>query len=187
MLIVHYLHLSSCAFSGICGLQILTRRFFFLVTEMLCFFSQERAVNPVELRRENSLLFRLIPFLSTKEGELSSIPFWFPFLSTSYFIIFLILLLSAFLICGFLFGILLFYTFWHFFCRLGHTYSGRGKFMPLPLKSKILETPGFLVTDYIKMFPLWIRTLNLQASLMVQCELSRFCNYSATCLQSKHT
>jgi hypothetical protein len=22
--------------------------------------------------------------------------------------------------------------------------------MPLPLKSKILETPGFLVTDYIK-------------------------------------
>jgi hypothetical protein len=33
-------------------------------------------------------------------------------------------------------------------------YSGRGKFMPLPLKSKILETPGFLVTDYIKMFPL---------------------------------
>jgi hypothetical protein len=25
--------------------------------------------------------------------------------------------------------------------------------MPLPLKSKILETPGFLVTDYIKMFP----------------------------------
>jgi hypothetical protein len=35
-----------------------------------------------------------------------------------------------------------------------YTYSGRGKFMPLPLKSKILETPGFLVTDYIKMFPL---------------------------------
>jgi hypothetical protein len=33
-------------------------------------------------------------------------------------------------------------------------YSGRGKFMPLPLKSKILETPGFVVTDYIKMFPL---------------------------------
>jgi hypothetical protein len=33
-------------------------------------------------------------------------------------------------------------------------YSGRGKFMPLPLKSKILETPGFLVTDYIKLFPL---------------------------------
>ncbi len=33
-------------------------------------------------------------------------------------------------------------------------YSGRGKLMPLPLKSKILETPGFLVTDYIKMFPL---------------------------------
>jgi hypothetical protein len=26
-------------------------------------------------------------------------------------------------------------------------YSGRGKFMPLPLKSKILETPGSLVTD----------------------------------------
>jgi hypothetical protein len=34
------------------------------------------------------------------------------------------------------------------------SYRGRGKFMPLPLKSKILETPGFLVTDYIKMFPL---------------------------------
>ncbi len=34
------------------------------------------------------------------------------------------------------------------------TYSGRGKFMPLSLKSKILETPGFLVTYYIKMFPL---------------------------------
>jgi hypothetical protein len=33
-------------------------------------------------------------------------------------------------------------------------YSGRGKFMPLPLKSKILETPGTLVTDGIKMFPL---------------------------------
>ncbi len=33
-------------------------------------------------------------------------------------------------------------------------YSGHGEFMPLPLKSKILETPGFLVTDYIKMFPL---------------------------------
>jgi hypothetical protein len=33
-------------------------------------------------------------------------------------------------------------------------YSGRGKFMPLSLKSKILGTPGFLVTDYIKMFPL---------------------------------
>ncbi len=31
-------------------------------------------------------------------------------------------------------------------------YSGRGKFMPLSLKSKILETPGFLVTDYITMF-----------------------------------
>ncbi len=67
------------------------------------------------------------------------------------------------------------------------TYSGRGKFMPLPLKSKILETPGFIVTDYIKMFPLWIQTLNLQASLMVQCELSRICNYSSTCPQSKQT
>ncbi len=33
-------------------------------------------------------------------------------------------------------------------------YSGRGKFMPLPLKSKILETPGSSVTDDIKMFPL---------------------------------
>jgi hypothetical protein len=33
-------------------------------------------------------------------------------------------------------------------------YSGRGKFMPLPLKSKILETPGSLVTDDFKMFPL---------------------------------
>ncbi len=33
-------------------------------------------------------------------------------------------------------------------------YSGRGKFMPLPVKSKILETPGSLVTDDIKMFPL---------------------------------
>jgi hypothetical protein len=33
-------------------------------------------------------------------------------------------------------------------------YSGRGKFMPLPLKRKILETPGSLVTDDIKMFPL---------------------------------
>jgi hypothetical protein len=31
-------------------------------------------------------------------------------------------------------------------------YSGRGKFMPLPLKSKILETPGSLATDDIKMF-----------------------------------
>ncbi len=66
-------------------------------------------------------------------------------------------------------------------------YSGRGKFMPMPLKSKILETPGFLVTDYIKMFSLWIRTLNLQASLMVQCELSRISYYSATCPQSKQT
>ncbi len=34
-----------------------------------------------------------------------------------------------------------------------YMYSGRGKFMPLPLKSKILETPGTLVTDGIKMFP----------------------------------
>jgi hypothetical protein len=33
-------------------------------------------------------------------------------------------------------------------------YSGRGKFMPLPLKSKILETSESLVTDDIKMFPL---------------------------------
>jgi hypothetical protein len=66
-------------------------------------------------------------------------------------------------------------------------YSGRGKFMPLPLKSKILETPGFLVKDYIKMFPLWIQTLNLQDSLMVQCELSRTCNYFSTCPQSKPT
>ncbi len=33
-------------------------------------------------------------------------------------------------------------------------YSGRGKFMPLPLKSKILESPGSLVTDDIKVFPL---------------------------------
>jgi hypothetical protein len=33
-------------------------------------------------------------------------------------------------------------------------YSGRGKFMPLPLKSKLLETPESLVTDDIKMFPL---------------------------------
>jgi hypothetical protein len=41
-----------------------------------------------------------------------------------------------------------------FVCDLIIMYSGRGKFMPLPLKSKILETPGFLVTDYIKMFPL---------------------------------
>jgi hypothetical protein len=31
-------------------------------------------------------------------------------------------------------------------------YSGRGKFMPLSLKSKILETPGFLVTDYLRCF-----------------------------------
>jgi hypothetical protein len=43
--------------------------------------------------------------------------------------------------------------------HMGHqnpafNYSGHGKFMPLPLKSKILETSGFLVTDYIKMFPL---------------------------------
>jgi hypothetical protein len=34
-----------------------------------------------------------------------------------------------------------------------YDYSGRGKFMPLPLKSKILETPGPSVTDDIKMFP----------------------------------
>jgi hypothetical protein len=33
-------------------------------------------------------------------------------------------------------------------------YSGRGKFMPLLLKSKILETFGSLVTVDIKMFPL---------------------------------
>ncbi len=33
-----------------------------------------------------------------------------------------------------------------------HLYSGRGKFMPLPLKSKILETPGSLPTDDIKIF-----------------------------------
>ncbi len=62
-----------------------------------------------------------------------------------------------------------YHTFW--------MYSGRGKFMPLPLKSKLLETPGSLVTDDIKMFPLWIWTLNLQASLMVQYELFRICNY----------
>jgi len=37
------------------------------------------------------------------------------------------------------------------------------------------------------MFPLWIWTLNLQASLMVQYELFRICNYSATCPQSKQT
>jgi hypothetical protein len=36
----------------------------------------------------------------------------------------------------------------------GTVYSGRGKFMPLPLKSKLLETPGSVVTDDIKMFPL---------------------------------
>jgi hypothetical protein len=41
-----------------------------------------------------------------------------------------------------------------FISELLDKYSGRGKFMPLSLKSKILETPGFLVTDYIKMFPL---------------------------------
>ena len=68
-----------------------------------------------------------------------------------------------------------------------HIYSGRGKFMPLPLKSKILETPGSLATDDIKMFSLGIRTLNLQASLMVQYELSRISNYSATCPQSEQT
>ncbi len=65
-------------------------------------------------------------------------------------------------------------------------HSGRGKFMPLPL-SKILETPGSLVTDYINMSPLWIRTFNLQASLMVQYELSGTCNFSATCPQSEQT
>ena len=58
-----------------------------------------------------------------------------------------------------------------------HLYSGRGKFMPLPLKSKILETPGSLATDDIKMFLLWIQTLNLQASLIVQYELSKICNF----------
>ncbi len=66
-------------------------------------------------------------------------------------------------------------------------YSGRGKFMPLPLKSKILETPGSLATDDIKMFLLWIQTLNLQASLMVQYELSRIFNFSATCPQNEQT
>jgi hypothetical protein len=40
--------------------------------------------------------------------------------------------------------------FWHVYKK----YSGRGKFMPLPLKSKILETPRSLVTDDIKMLPL---------------------------------
>jgi hypothetical protein len=39
----------------------------------------------------------------------------------------------------------------------------------------------------IKTFPLGIRTLNLQAPLMVQYELSRICNYSATCPQSEQT
>ncbi len=34
----------------------------------------------------------------------------------------------------------------------GETYSGRGKFMPLPLKRKILETTGSLVTDELKYF-----------------------------------
>ncbi len=33
-------------------------------------------------------------------------------------------------------------------------YSGHRKFMLLPQKSKILETPGSLVTDDIKIFPL---------------------------------
>ncbi len=88
-----------------------------------------------------------------------------------------------------------FSVFWKLICQkrtkkiLGSlsTYSGRWKFMPLPLKSKILETPGSLITDDIKMFPLWIWTLILQASLMVQYELSRICNYSATCPQSEHT
>jgi hypothetical protein len=36
----------------------------------------------------------------------------------------------------------------------GETYSGRGKLMPLPLIRKILETPGSLVTEDIKMFSL---------------------------------
>ncbi len=35
-----------------------------------------------------------------------------------------------------------------------YIYSWHGKFMPLPLKSKILETPESLVTDDIKVFPL---------------------------------
>ena len=56
-------------------------------------------------------------------------------------------------------------------------YSGRGEFMPLPLKSKILATPGSLATDDIKMFLLWIQTLNLQASLIVHYELSKICNF----------
>ncbi len=43
---------------------------------------------------------------------------------------------------------------WHSLKGRQAKYSGRGKFMPLPLKSKILETPGSLVTDDIKMFPL---------------------------------
>ncbi len=64
------------------------------------------------------------------------------------------------------------------------TDSGRGKFMPLPLKSKILETPGSLATDGINMCLLWIWTLNLQASLIVQYELFRICNFSATCPQN---
>jgi hypothetical protein len=59
--------------------------------------------------------------------------------------------------------------------------------MPLPLKSKILETPGSLVTDDIKMFPLGIWTFNLQASLMVQYELSRICNNFVTYTQSEQT
>jgi hypothetical protein len=40
------------------------------------------------------------------------------------------------------------------FTAVSAVYSGRGKFMPLPLKSKILETPGSLVTDDTKMFTL---------------------------------
>ncbi len=42
----------------------------------------------------------------------------------------------------------------HILNFLGHKYSERGKFMLLPLKTKLLETPGSLVTDDIKMFPL---------------------------------
>ncbi len=68
-----------------------------------------------------------------------------------------------------------------FFGRCIDIQWARKVYMPLPLKSKILETPGSLVTDDTKMFPLWIWTLNLQASLMVQYELSRIRNYSATC------
>ncbi len=73
------------------------------------------------------------------------------------------------------------------FAILERILGGRGKFLPLPLKRKILETPRSLVTDDIKMFTLGIQTLNLQASLMVQFELSRICNYSASCPQSEQT